>query len=61
MDCILIVGFLIHPNILFLLLAVGIVVGIHVQVKGEETHLLDLYGNEYEVYLKSVGRYFLIV
>jgi len=48
---------LINTNILFILFAVLVIIGIHYQILQEEIFLSNFYGQEYSEYKKRVRRY----
>jgi len=48
---------LIYPNIVFILLAIGTIIGIHSQILREEKFLLNKYGEKYIKYKNVTRRY----
>jgi protein-S-isoprenylcysteine O-methyltransferase Ste14 len=48
---------LIYPNIVFTLLAIGTVIGIHLQIIREEKFLLNKFGEKYSEYKNKTRRY----
>jgi protein-S-isoprenylcysteine O-methyltransferase Ste14 len=48
---------LIYPNIVFILLAMGTIVGIHLQILREEEFLLKKFGEKYIEYKNKTRRY----
>jgi protein-S-isoprenylcysteine O-methyltransferase Ste14 len=48
---------LINTNILFILFAVIVIIGLHYQILQEEKFLSNFYGEEYSEYKKRVRRY----
>ncbi|MDR1323315.1 MAG: isoprenylcysteine carboxylmethyltransferase family protein [Candidatus Margulisbacteria bacterium] len=48
---------LIYPNIIFSLIALGAVIGIHLQILREEASLTKRFGEKYLKYKKAVRRY----
>lgn len=48
---------LIYPNIVFILLAIGTIVGIHLQILREEEFLLKKFGEKYIEYKNKTRRY----
>jgi protein-S-isoprenylcysteine O-methyltransferase Ste14 len=48
---------LIYPNIVFILLALGTIIGIHLQILREEEFLLKKFGEKYIEYKNKTGRY----
>jgi protein-S-isoprenylcysteine O-methyltransferase Ste14 len=49
---------LVYPTILFILIAIGTIIGIHFQILREETFLLHKFGENYRAYKKRTRRYF---
>ncbi|MDR3247927.1 MAG: isoprenylcysteine carboxylmethyltransferase family protein [Treponema sp.] len=49
---------LIYPNIIFVLVAIGAVIGIHLQILREEKYLSQKFGEKYSAYKKYTRRYF---
>ena len=56
-DLILISLVLVYPNIIVLLLSVIDIYSINLQIKEEEKHLINEFGDEYKKYCKKVRRY----
>jgi protein-S-isoprenylcysteine O-methyltransferase Ste14 len=54
-------AFLIQPGLFFLLFAVGLIAGIHLQIIGEERHLEKTYGDAYIRYRERTPRYLLFL
>jgi protein-S-isoprenylcysteine O-methyltransferase Ste14 len=48
---------LIYPNIVFILLALGTIVGIHLQILREEDFLIKKFGEKYNEYKNKTRRY----
>jgi protein-S-isoprenylcysteine O-methyltransferase Ste14 len=48
---------LIYPNIVFILLAIGTIVGIHLQILREEEFMLKKFGEKYIEYKNKTRRY----
>jgi protein-S-isoprenylcysteine O-methyltransferase Ste14 len=48
---------LIYPNIIFILLATGTIIGIHLQIIREEKFLLNKFGEKYIEYKNKTRRY----
>ncbi|MDR0389533.1 MAG: isoprenylcysteine carboxylmethyltransferase family protein [Spirochaetaceae bacterium] len=48
---------LIYPNIVFTLLAIGTIIGIHLQIIREEDFLLKKFGDKYIEYKNKTRRY----
>jgi protein-S-isoprenylcysteine O-methyltransferase Ste14 len=48
---------LIYPNIVFIVVAICVIIGIHLQIIREEKHLLNKFGEEYIKYKKQTRRY----
>jgi len=48
---------LIYPNIVFTLLAIGTIIGIHYQILREEKYLLNKFGEKYINYKNETRRY----
>ena len=48
---------LIYPNIIFILLAIGTIIGIHYQILREEKYLLNKFGEKYINYKNETRRY----
>ncbi|MDR2434909.1 MAG: isoprenylcysteine carboxylmethyltransferase family protein [Treponema sp.] len=48
---------LIYPNIIFILLATGTIIGIHLQILREEKFLSSKFGEKYIEYKNRTGRY----
>jgi len=48
---------LIYPNIVFTLLAIGTIIGIHSQILREEKFLLNKFGEKYIKYKSETRRY----
>lgn len=61
MDAAAVSGFLGHPSIFFLVCAVCLIVGIHIQITGEERHLGRTYGDAYTRYRERTPRYLLFI
>jgi protein-S-isoprenylcysteine O-methyltransferase Ste14 len=57
MDLYFIGVMLIYPTILFALLAICTIIGIHLQILREENFLLNKFGNKYIAYKKQTRRY----
>jgi protein-S-isoprenylcysteine O-methyltransferase Ste14 len=51
---------LIYPNMVFMILALGMIVGIHLQILREEAFLLKKFGGNYTGYKNKTGRYITI-
>lgn len=56
-DLILISLVLVYPNVIVLLLSVIDIYSINLQIKEEEKHLINQFGDEYKKYCKKVRRY----
>ena len=48
---------LIYPNIIFILMAIGTIIGIHFQMLREEKFLENKFGEKYNEYRKNTRRY----
>ena len=48
---------LIYPNIVFIVVAICVIIGIHLQIIREEKHLLNKFGEGYIKYKKQTRRY----
>ena len=48
---------LIYPNIVFIVVAICVIIGIHLQIIREEKHLLNKFREEYIKYKKQTRRY----
>jgi protein-S-isoprenylcysteine O-methyltransferase Ste14 len=48
---------LIYPNMVFIVVAICMITGIHLQILREETFLLNKFGEEYIQYKKQTRRY----
>jgi protein-S-isoprenylcysteine O-methyltransferase Ste14 len=48
---------LIYPNIIFIILAIGTIIGIHLQILREEKFLSNKFGGKYKEYKNRTGRY----
>jgi protein-S-isoprenylcysteine O-methyltransferase Ste14 len=49
---------LIYPNIIFILITFGVIIGIHLQIIREEKFLFSKFGEKYVIYKKQTRRYF---
>jgi len=49
---------LLTSNVLFILIAVLVIVGLMVRVPREEKMMMDAFGPEYQAYMKQAGRFF---
>jgi protein-S-isoprenylcysteine O-methyltransferase Ste14 len=48
---------LVYPNMVFIVVAIGMITGIHLQILREEKFLLNKFGEEYIQYKKQTRRY----
>jgi protein-S-isoprenylcysteine O-methyltransferase Ste14 len=48
---------LVYPNVIFILIAVGAIIGIHFQITREEIFLLNKFGEKYVKYKNQTRRY----
>jgi protein-S-isoprenylcysteine O-methyltransferase Ste14 len=48
---------LIYPNVVFILLAIGVIAGVHLQILREEEFLLKKFGEKYIEYKNKTRRY----
>jgi protein-S-isoprenylcysteine O-methyltransferase Ste14 len=49
---------LIYPNIVFIIIAAGTIIGMHLQILREEKFLINKFGEKYIEYKKKTRRYF---
>jgi protein-S-isoprenylcysteine O-methyltransferase Ste14 len=48
---------LMYPNIVFIIVTICVIIGIHLQILREENFLLNKFGEEYIQYKKQTRRY----